>query len=304
MTRRIAVLGLGRMGFAMASRLVDAGFRVSVYNRTRSKADALASRGAVVTATPREAAEGAEAVLCMVGDDVASRRMWTGPDGALAAAWAGSGWAIECSTISHRWMHELARLAAEKGVGYVDCPVTGLPAAAAAGRLTLFVGAEPAALDALADIFRHLAEDVIHFGPVGAANAYKLMVNLIGSCQIAALAEGLVLAERAGLDLDVVADALAKGAAASPQVVRNARRMVDGRHDEEVTFSAALRRKDTRYGLRLALELGVEARSGRAASRQFDDVVRSGWGGQNESKIIDVVRGVYVSRREPSRGSS
>ena len=101
-TRRIAFLGLGNMGQGMAARLVDAGHAVTVYNRTAARAALLRRRGAAVATTPRAAAEGAEVVFSMVGDDVASRHMWLGRDGALAARTAARAFAVECSTISHR----------------------------------------------------------------------------------------------------------------------------------------------------------------------------------------------------------
>jgi 3-hydroxyisobutyrate dehydrogenase len=112
----------------------------------------------------------------------------------------------------------------------------------------------------------------------------------MGAVQIAAAAEGMALAERAGLDLDQVARAIAAGQAASPQVVRNSRRMADGDHDHDVVFSGRLRRKDADYGVRLADTLGVTAPFGRAALDGLDQLVSMGLGDQNESSIIEVAR--------------
>lgn len=130
----------------------------------------------------------------------------------------------------------------------------------------------------------------LHFGPVGAGTAYKLIINLMGAVQIAAAAESLALAERAGLDVDQVARAIASGQAASPQVVRNSRRMVDGGHDRDVVFPGRLRRKDAAYGVRLADSLGVSAPLGRAALAGLDQLVCRGLGAQNESAIVEVAR--------------
>jgi 3-hydroxyisobutyrate dehydrogenase len=288
--RKIAFLGLGNMGAAMASRLVAAGHEVRVYNRTPAKARTLARRGAVVAKTPHAAAEGADIVFAMVADDRASRAVWLGPRGALAARLAPRAYAIECSTLSHGWVRNLAQLAAARGVRFVDCPVTGIPSDAAAGQLILFVGAAKADVSALRPIFAQVAKEVIHFGPVGAGNAYKLMVNLMGSVQIGALAEGLVLAERAGLDSRQVVHALSRGAAASPQVIRNATRMRDGDHRRNVVFSGRLRLKDTLYGLDLARRLGFDARLGKVAARALRELAAAGLGEENESKVIDLVR--------------
>lgn len=286
----IAFLGLGNMGAAMALRLLQAGYKVRVYNRTPARARRLAPYGAIVATTPREAAEGAQVVFSMVADDKASRDVWLGRNGALAANLARGARIVECSTLSAGWIHALAKRAKDRGVRYVDCPVTGIPADVTEGRLILFVGADKSDLTALKPVFSALAREVIHFGPIGAGNAYKLMINLMGSVQIAALAEGLVLAERAGLKLDKVVYALTKGAAASPQVIRNAHRMLEGRHERNIVFSGRLRLKDTRYGVDLARRLGVNARLGKVALRHYQALVDSGQGEVNESKLIDSVR--------------
>jgi 3-hydroxyisobutyrate dehydrogenase len=287
---RIAFLGLGNMGQAMAARLLQAGHDLTVYNRTAAKAEPLVRQGACAAATPRAAANGAEAVIAMVGDDAASRGIWLGADGALAGAAAPNAFAIECSTLSQDWVQELSRSAARRGLRYIDCPVTGLPDMAAAGELTLLVGAAPADLAAAEPLLRPLCAEMIRFGDIGAGTAYKLIVNLMGAVQIAATAEALLTAERAGLDLDRVIEALAKGQAASPQVVRNSRRMRHGDHERDITFSGRLRFKDTRYGVQLTQALGVEAPLGRAAADAFQRLVDRGLGELNESKVIDILR--------------
>ena len=141
-----------------------------------------------------------------------------------------------------------------------------VPQPAAAGTLTLLVGADAADLDAARPILTALATRVLHFGAVGQGTVYKLMINLMGAVQIASAAEGIVLAERAGLDLKLVADAVASGQAASPQVVRNVRRFVAGEHGGVVNFTPALRLKDIDYALRLATKSGVDCAFGRVAA--------------------------------------
>lgn len=294
---RVAMIGLGRMGSGMAGRLLAAGHEVVLANRTPERAAGLVAAGAVLAATPAEAAIGAEAAIVMVSDDEASRSVWDGPEGALAGLAPGS-LAIECSTLSADRVRELAAAARGAGLRYVDAPVTGLPDAAASGQLTLLVGADPADLDAALPLLEPLAEQIVHFGPVGAGTAYKLIVNLIGAVQIAGVAEGLVLAERAGLDLSQVVAALALGQAASPQVVRNSRRMAASDHGENVVFSGRLRRKDAAYAMALAAQLGVGAPLGKVALDGLDDLLASGLGDVNESAIIEVARG----RRLPDLG--
>jgi len=286
---RVAMIGLGRMGSGMAGRLLAAGHEVVVANRTPERAAALVDAGALLAPSPAEACAGADAAIVMVSDDEASRSVWDGLQGALAGLPTGA-LAIECSTLSADRVRDLASSAAAAGLRYVDAPVTGLPDAAAAGELTLLVGAEPTDLEAAGVFLEPLAAQILHFGPVGSGTAYKLIVNLIGAVQIAGVAEGLALAERAGLDLDKVVAALALGQAASPQVVRNSRRMAASDHGENVVFSGRLRRKDAAYALALAGELGVGAPFGKVALDGLDELLASGLGDANESAIIEVAR--------------
>ena len=130
------------MGVGMAGRVLAAGHTLHVYNRTASRAQPLVSQGAYLHASPRDACAGADAVISMVADDRASQRIWIEPDGILAANLAPRAFAIECSTLSHGWVTELAAKATGRGLRYIDAPVTGLPDAAAAGKLTLLVGAD------------------------------------------------------------------------------------------------------------------------------------------------------------------
>lgn len=274
----------------MAARLIAAGHAVSVYNRNPRRAAPFGALGARVAATPREAAVRADVIVGMTANDESSCATWLGESGALAGDNLPDALAIECSTLSHDWVLELAARVRERGFRYVDAPVTGLPDAAAAGTLTLLVGAEPADLDAARPIFASLATRVLHFGGVGQGTAYKLMVNLMGAVQIASAAEGIALAERAGLDLKLVADAVVSGQAASPQVVRNVRRFVTGDHDAAVNFTPALRLKDIDYALRLADKLGADCAFGQLAGRLYRRLCDSGFAADNESRIIDVLR--------------
>jgi 3-hydroxyisobutyrate dehydrogenase-like beta-hydroxyacid dehydrogenase len=259
----VAFIGLGRMGHGMAGRYLDSGFTLAVWNRSRAKADDLIVRGARWAATPADAARDADAIVTMVADDAASRAVWTGKDGITETARKGA-LAIECSTVSHRHAIALAQELAARGLHYIDCPVTGLPDAAAAGKLTLLVGAEANDLEAARPFLAPLGATIRHFGPVGAGTVFKLINNLMGAVQIASLAEGLRIAEQAGLDMTLVQQSLASGAVASPQVVRHSARMV-ARDFAGASFTAALRHKDASYALALAENLGLDLSIARAA---------------------------------------
>lgn len=286
----IAFVGLGNMGSGMARRLLQAGHQLRVYNRTKSKAAELERAGARSCATPREACTDVDAVFAMTADDTSSRSVWLGSDGILAARLAPRAFAIECSTLSHAWVMELASQARARNLRYIDAPVTGLPDSAAAGTLTLLVGADGSDLESARPMLNAISDRILHFGAVGTGTAYKLIVNLIGAIQIASLAEGLALAEKAGLDLATVENAITTGQAASPQVVRNARRMVADDHEQNVAFTPVLRLKDTDYALELARGLGMTAPFGRVAAGQVRRLIELGYSQVNESKIIEVAR--------------
>jgi 3-hydroxyisobutyrate dehydrogenase len=288
--QNIAFIGLGRMGAAMASRLLATGHSVTVYNRTLAKADPLVRAGARLARTPLEACDHADAIISMTADDVASRAIWLGLNGVLSANLSPKAFALECSTLSYDWVMELSAAAAGRGLRYLDVPVTGLPEAAAAGALTLLIGAADEDLQDCRPLLEVLSQRIYHFGPIGAGTAYKLIVNMLGAVQIASAAESMAIAERAGLDLAVVADAIASGQAASPQVIRNTRRIVDGNHDRDVVFTPALRLKDVRYALSLARKLSIGSPFGTLASDLFQKLIEQGDAQANESKIIEVSR--------------
>jgi 3-hydroxyisobutyrate dehydrogenase len=284
---RVAFIGLGRMGHGMAGRYLDAGFDVSVWNRSKAKADDLIARGARWSTSPGDAAIDADAVVTMVADDDASRAVWLGTDGAATTMKAGT-FAIECSTVSHDHALRLSRELHARSLIYIDCPVTGLPDAAASGKLTLLVGANAADLEKARPFLTPIGATIRHFGEVGSGTVYKLINNLMGAIQIAGIAEGLAIAEQAGLDMKLVLEAVESGVAASPQVIRHSKRMV-ARDFSGATFTASLRHKDAAYAVALAESLlrhkpivssaAVEAYAKAKAAAPDDD----------EGRIIETV---------------
>jgi len=284
---QVAFIGLGRMGHGMAGRYLDAGFTVAVWNRSKAKAEDLIARGARWASSPADAADGADAIVTMVADDAASRAVWLGKDGAASKVKAGT-LAIECSTVSHGHALELAGELRKRGLIYIDSPVTGLPDAAASGKLTLLVGAEPADLERARPYLVPLSTTIRHFGAVGTGTVYKLINNLMGAIQIAGIAEGLAIAEQAGLDMKLVLEAVETGVAASPQVIRHSRRMV-ARDFSGATFTAALRHKDAAYAVALAESLLSDVPvMGRAAVQAYSRAKASA-PDDDEGKMIEIV---------------
>jgi 3-hydroxyisobutyrate dehydrogenase len=284
---KVAFIGLGRMGHGMAGRYLDAGFTVAVWNRSKAKAEDLIGRGARWATSPADAADGADAVVTMLSDDEASRTVWLGKDGAATKMKAGT-LAIECSTVSYQHALDLAGELRGRGFVYVDSPVTGLPDAAAAGKLTLLIGAEPADLEKARPFLAPLSATIRHFGAVGTGTVYKLINNLMGAIQIAGIAEGLAIAEQAGLDMKLVLEAVETGVAASPQVIRHSKRMA-ARDFSGATFTAALRHKDAAYAVKLAESLlSAPPLMGRAAVQSYDRA-KAYAPDDDEGKIIEIV---------------
>jgi 3-hydroxyisobutyrate dehydrogenase len=284
---KVAFVGVGRMGHGTASRCLEAGFTVSVWNRSKSKAEDLIARGARWASSPADAAEGADAIVTMVADDEASRAVWLGEYGAATRAKAGT-LAIECSTVSYNHALYLAHELRGRGLIYIDCPVTGLPDAAANGKLTLLVGAEPGDLEAARPFLVPLSTTVRHFGAVGSGTVYKLINNLMGAIQIAGIAEGLAIAEQAGLDMNLVLEAVETGVAASPQVIRHSRRMAT-RNFSGATFTAALRHKDAAYAVALAESLLSDVPLMARAAVQAYSRAKAYAPDDDEGKMIEIV---------------
>ncbi len=285
----ITVIGTGIMGREMVLKLLEKGHQVTVNNRTKARAQPLLEAGARFGDTPAMAVAGADFIISMVGDDADSRKVWTGVDGVIRGERKPGAIAVECSSLSHGWILELNQVLQSAGVRFADCPVTGGPDGTRAGALRILAGGDPETLRELQPMFAAFAQEVIHFGSVGAGTSYKLIVNLIGAVQATALAEGLVLAEQAGLELDKVAYALGKGAVASPHVKYLTDRMLKGEHDE-VYFSTRWRHKDAAYALQLAREYNINMPTSAIATELFQHCVDQGLGEKNSSVIIETLR--------------
>ena len=287
---RIAYLGGGNMAQAMARCLLADGHDVTMYNRTPQKLHDLRALGACIAATPREAVAGCEVIFASVSDDAASRAIWTAPDGALDADIRPGALLVEHSTLSREWVLELSGIVRDRGLRYLDCPVAGRPDAAAAGQLMVFAGAAPADLAAVEPYLRPIMRELFHFGPAGAGTAFKLIYNLMGVVQIVALAEGLVAAERAGIDPSMAVRAFARGNTGSPHVSKHGPAMAENRHEAPPAFTVGGRLKDCRYGVALEQSLGLNPRVGRAALATYQRMAAQGMERLADTRLIDMMR--------------
>src|SRR5215216_8081402 len=253
---RVAVVGAGRMGAAMVGTLCRAGVEVVVYNRTRAKADAAAEgTDAAVAATAREAAASAQVVLSSLADDAAVGAAYTGGDGIVAGLQPGAV-VCEASTIDPGTVRRLRPLVEDRGASLLDTPVSGSVSTVEAGQLTIMAGGDAAVLERARPVLDPLAKQIFHVGELGAGAVMKLTVNSVLHGLNLALAEGLVLAERAGVARETAYEVLAASAVAAP-FVHYKREAFEHPGRPPVAFSLDLVEKD----LDLALDLAAEARS-------------------------------------------
>jgi 3-hydroxyisobutyrate dehydrogenase len=286
--QHIAVLGLGIMGSGIARNLLKAGYTVHVYNRTAEKARPLLDAGALWASSPHEAAVNADVVISMVGDDTASRAMWLGDQGALHAMRANAI-GIEASTLSVEWVRALHQLAQGRGLAFMDAPVTGSKTAAANGTLTFLVGAHPDVLARARPVLERCGSTILHLGPPASGAIFKLINNMMAAVHIAALGEGVAMADKAGLDMNVVMQALGIGAASSP-VVKMKLEHVAKRDHTDTHFALRWMHKDVTYALRLADELGVAVPTGALTRELLRMAMQRGLGDQDLSALTEVAR--------------
>jgi 3-hydroxyisobutyrate dehydrogenase len=252
---RIGFLGLGTMGAAMAGHLVRSGRTVTVWNRTPGRAADLVEAGATEADSPAAVAGASDVVLLCVSDTPDVEAVLFGTGGVAEAARRGL-LVIDCSTIAPGATRAMAGRLAEAGVDLADAPVSGGSEGAQKATLTIFVGAEPAVFERARPILEVIGKTITHVGPVGSGQAVKAVNQVILAGTYLGVAEGIVLALKAGLDVDQVVGALGGGAAQSWVLANRSGRMLA--NDYPLGFKVALHLKDLGIALGLAAESGVE----------------------------------------------
>jgi len=278
---RAAFLGLGVMGAPMAGHLAAAGHDLAVYNRTRTKADALAERtGARVGATVAEAVAGAEFVFACVGDDpdleaVAAEAFDAMTPGALF---------IDHTTASPGLARRLAGDAAARGLGFVDAPVSGGEAGAVNGKLSVMCGGAAEHVDRARPAMEAYAARIVHVGEAGAGQLTKAVNQICIAGLLQALSEGVAFAKAADLDIDKVLEAIGGGAAQSWQMDNRAKTMAAGEFD--FGFAVDWMRKDLRIALDEARRLGTPAPVTALVDQFYADVQAMGGGRNDTSSLV------------------
>ena len=262
---RVGFAGLGAMGAGIAQRLMDAGYEVVGWNRTRDKARPLLDAGMGWADTPRELAASVDVLFTMLTNTAAIVATADGEDGVLAGVRPGTVWA-DISTIAPDASVALAERVRETGASFLDCPVSGSPATLAAGQMSVMVGGERAAFDQVADVLHAIGPKVTYIGPNGQAILTKVAINLALVVSVTAFAEGVALVEKAGVDRAAVVDAVLKSVIASPVIGYRAPLLLD---DTDVFADVELQHKDLVLAQDLARGLGMAVPTCAATSEML-----------------------------------
>ena len=285
----VAVVGTGRMGSAMARSIARAGFDLVLQNRTRDRATALAGEiGGRVVETPAAAAAAADVTITMLADDAAVASTYGGPDGLLAGAHEG-GVLVDMSTVRPDAITTLETRARAAGSGILDAPVSGSVHLAETGGLTLMVGGDAADLERARPALDAIAKTIVHIGPLGSGSAMKLAVNTVVFGLNGAIAEGLVLAEAAGIDRAAAYDVIAASAAGAPFVGYKRAAFVDP-EGTPMAFSLDLTEKDLGLILALAESLGVAMPQAAANRTLVREAAANGRGARDFASIAEELR--------------
>ncbi len=284
---RIGFAGLGTMGVAMAANLRRAGFEVTVWNRTPGRAAALLELGAVEAAAPAEVARAADIVVTCVSDTPDVEAVLFGTDG-VATGLARGGLVIDCSTISPSATAGFAARLAGQGVGFVDAPVSGGSEGAKNATLTIFVGGEPADVDRARPVLEAMGRTITHFGPAGNGQAVKAVNQVMIAGVYLAVAEGIVLAIKAGLDPAAVVSALGGGVAGSWILANRSAKMIA--NDYPLGFRTSLHLKDLAIALELARGLGASLPVAGLAAQLEGGLVARGYGDEDMSNLARTIR--------------
>jgi len=284
--RSIAFLGVGIMGSRMAARLLAAGFDVTVWNRTPGPADALRAQGAAVARSPADAARGADVVITMLGDPASVKDVALGPGGLVAALHPGQVY-VDMTTVDPDTAKGVACACRDRGIGFLEAPVTGSKLAAAAGELVLMVGGPADLVEALAPVFRPLAKRVVHMGPVGSGAAMKLVNNLAIAGSMLALFEALTLGRAEGLADDRMMEVLTNSALSSPLLRLKGEAAVARNFEPHFAFKHMA--KDIRLAAREAATHRTRLALAGLLDRLFAEGLESGYDDEDFAALIKVV---------------
>ena len=284
---RVGFVGLGTMGGAMAANVARAGFEVSAWNRTPGRAAELGELGVRLAASPAEVAAASEVVVTIVSDTPDVEAVLFGEAGVAAGATRGSI-VVDMSTIAPSATRDFAARLGARGVRMLDAPVSGGSEGAKKGSLSIFVGGDPADLERVRPVLASMGTTITHVGPIGAGQAVKAVNQVILAGAYLGVAEGIVLAIKAGLDVEQVVAALSGGAAQSWVLSNRSGRMLE--NDYPLGFKVALHRKDLGIALQLARETGTALPISALCEQIEAGLIGKGHGDDDVSAVARAIR--------------
>jgi 3-hydroxyisobutyrate dehydrogenase len=284
---RIGFLGLGTMGAAMAANLARAGFAVTAWNRSPNRAPELDDLGVARAATPADVARATDIVVVCVSDTPDVETVLFGPEGLAEGVRSGS-LVIDCSTISPSATRDFATRLGERGVALVDAPVSGGSEGAQKATLTIFCGGAAEDVERARPVLAAMGKTITHVGPSGSGQAVKAVNQVILAGNYLGVAEGVVLAIKAGLDVEQVVEALGGGAAQSWVLANRSGRMLA--NDYPLGFKVALHRKDLGIALEMAREMGAELPVAELAADLETELMGGGHADDDMSALARVIR--------------
>jgi 3-hydroxyisobutyrate dehydrogenase-like beta-hydroxyacid dehydrogenase len=282
----IGFVGLGAMGSRIAGRLLDAGNEVYGTNRTKAKVEPLIERGLIWRDTPREVAAAADVVFTMVTDDDALVAVTSGPDGILAGLEAGKVY-VDMSTVSPRASRKVAEQVLSRGAQMLDAPVSGSIPQAESGTLAIMVGGDEQAFRTVEPLLGELGQAVTHIGANGQGLVVKLAINISLGVQILAFSEGLLLAERDGVDPKLAAEVMSSSPIGSPMLKARVPLLLD--LPEQAWFDVAMMQKDIRLALEAAEAVDLPLPSATAADQMLTRARELGYEHRDLAALHDVL---------------
>jgi len=279
---RVGFIGLGIMGRSMARNVYNAGFPVTVWNRTPSKMEEARAWGAATADSPRAVAEASDVVITIVGDTPDVREVVEGPGGVLEGARPGLIY-VDMSTISPEATREIAAKAAERGVRMLDAPVSGGDIGARQGTLSIMVGGDAETLEEVRPVFEAMGKNIVHCGPIGAGQTVKACNQILCAVTLVGVVEALAFARKAGVDMEKMLQVTTKGAGASWALENLGGRIVKGNLDPG--FSVRFQQKDLRIVLQSAEAMQLPL-FGTAVANQMLRVVQAHGGDENGTQAL------------------
>ena len=285
--KKVAFLGLGRMGKRMAKNLLKAGYSPIVWNRSKEKVSELTEIGARAAGTPAEAAAEANVIITMLSQDQAVKEVLLGVNGIMERITAGKT-VIDCSTVSPKTSRELFQLFAQKGVEFLDAPVTGSVSQAEEGNLVFIVGGRREGFEKCEAIFQAMGKSWVYMGESGAGATAKLANNTIAFINLLALIEGVSIAQEAGINLEDFIKVVSGGASQSKMVDRKSGKIISG--DYTPQFAAALMDKDLGLAVNICEELKIVAPMLGLSRQVLRMAVNKGYGDKDISAVYELYK--------------